>query len=310
MVRLKELEPTDEQAFTAFERRYKAECGSEKIPFGLNSRNLPFAEFWREINAMSRQETCPQGFVPAKYFLIIDDERIVGAINLRYKDNETILTCAGHIGYGVAPWERGKGYATEGLRLCLLKAWRMGMDKVLLTADLDNYASQRVIAKNGGVYERDIADKKLFWFDTNTDVFREYSAMAVVLCKDKILATLENVYGNTALSCPKGHIEAGETAMDAAIRECAEETGVQVCADEVTAVLDPFEVRFTTPDGRKICKTITPVLLEIPSERKPKPSEERIEKVRYMPVGRFLKDCSYENVKNVVNQSLQLSKRL
>ena len=61
----------------------------------------------------------------------------------------------------------------------------MGMDKVLLTTDLDNYASQRVISKNGGVYERDIADKKLFWFDTNADVYantarwRQYSAAII-----------------------------------------------------------------------------------------------------------------------------------
>lgn len=136
------------------------------------------------------------------------------------------------------------------------------------------------------------------------DPTREYSAMAVVFCQDKILTTLENVYGNTALSCPKGHIEAGETAIKAAIRECAEETGVSINESEAAAVLDAFEVRFTTPDGRKICKTITPVLFEIPSEREPKPSEERIKSVRYMPVSQFLKDCSYENVKNVVNQAL------
>ncbi len=310
MVRLKELESTDEQAFTAFERRYKAECGSEKIPSGLNSRNLTFAEFWREVNAMGRQETCLQGFVPAKYFLIIDNERIVGAINLRYKDNDTILTCAGHIGYGIAPWERGKGYATEGLRLCLLKAWHMGMDKVLLTTDLDNYASQRVISKNGGVYERDIADKKLFWFDTNADVLREYSAMAAVFCGDNLLlATVENIYGNSVLSLPKGHIESGETPTQAAVRECREETGVTVSECEAISAATPFETRFMDHKGRKICKTITPVIFQIPDLRAVCPSEERIEKVSYMSIASFLRECTYDNVKSVVDQAVRLLQR-
>lgn len=54
----------------------------------------------------------------------------------------------------------------------------------------------------------------------------EQSAMAVVLCKGKILATVEDIYGRKVLSLPKGHNEQGETLLQTAIRECFEETNI------------------------------------------------------------------------------------
>ena len=54
----------------------------------------------------------------------------------------------------------------------------------------------------------------------------EQSAMALVLFDDKILCTVEEIYGKNVLSLPKGHVEEGETALETAIRECFEETDV------------------------------------------------------------------------------------
>ena len=167
MIIIKEIELSDEKEFVRFENRYKAECGNEPVPFSLNPRNLSYAEFFAELVKLKDKATCPEGYVPATYYLMFDDGRIVGAINLRRGDNEFILNRAGHIGYGVAPWERNKGYATQGLKLCLNEARKAGMNRVLLTTDLDNAASQRVIAKCGGVFGRDNRDKKLFWIDLN-----------------------------------------------------------------------------------------------------------------------------------------------
>jgi predicted acetyltransferase len=56
----------------------------------------------------------------------------------------------GHIGYAVPSWRRGRGYATEGLRLLLPEARARGLDHVELTTDADNPASQRMVVKNGG----------------------------------------------------------------------------------------------------------------------------------------------------------------
>ena len=165
MIVIREIELSDEKEFVRFENRYKAECGNELVPFSLNPRNLSYADFFAELVRLKDKATCPEGYVPATYYLMYHDGKIVGAINLRRGDNESILNRAGHIGYGVAPWERNKGYATQGLKLCLNEARKAGFHRVLLTSDLDNAASQRVIAKCGGIFERENDNKKLFWIN-------------------------------------------------------------------------------------------------------------------------------------------------
>lgn len=50
----------------------------------------------------------------------------------------------------MVPWKRGRGYATEVLRLMLPEARAVGLDYVELTTDLDNPASQKVVLANGG----------------------------------------------------------------------------------------------------------------------------------------------------------------
>ena len=53
----------------------------------------------------------------------------------------------------------------------------------------------------------------------------EYSGMAIVFCNKKVLI-LETKHNEYVF--PKGHIENGETSLDAAIRECREESGVNL----------------------------------------------------------------------------------
>jgi len=81
------------------------------------------------------------------------DGEFAGKISLRWRPGATDLpaTCLGHIGYVVAPWKQGRGYATEALRLILPDARAVGLPFVDLTTDPSNKASQRVIEKAGGV---------------------------------------------------------------------------------------------------------------------------------------------------------------
>lgn len=303
MIRLKELTKQDEQTFTEFEKQYKAECGNEKIPFSLNPDNLPFEKFWEKVSALRQEKTCPKGFVPAISYLVMHDGTIVGAINLRYKSNDFILNVAGHIGYGILPGMRGKGYATEALRECLLEARKMGLESVVLTTDLDNVASQRVIAKNCGKFLRQVKDKKIFEIELSDAVSVEQSAMAVVVCKNKILTTRESVYGKIAVSLPKGHVETDESVVDAAIRECFEETNVTVNKKNVAALLTPFEVRFTDHHMRLVLKTIAPVLFVTDQYGSPLSKEERVLSVEYIDINEFMQSCSYENVKKVIAEA-------
>ena len=47
----------------------------------------------------------------------------------------------------------GKGYGREMLRLNLLNAQKLGIQKVLVTCNVNNPASERIIISNGGVFE-------------------------------------------------------------------------------------------------------------------------------------------------------------
>lgn len=133
----------------------------------------------------------------------------------------------------------------------------------------------------------------------------EHSAMAVVFYKGRILAIREEIYGKAALSLPKGHIEAGETITEAAIRECFEETNVIVTYGDVIAELQSYEYSYTFPNGKSVTKRIMPVLFKTVYKCNPKPLESRVKSVEYMDVDIFLADCPYENVKQVVQSALK-----
>ncbi len=81
------------------------------------------------------------------------DGEFCGSIGFRWAPGTAALpeTCFGHIGYGVVPWKRGRGYASEALRRLMPLARTIGLPYVELTTRPDNVASQRVILANGGV---------------------------------------------------------------------------------------------------------------------------------------------------------------
>jgi len=64
--------------------------------------------------------------------------------------------------------------------------------------------------------------------------------------------------GRMLWSLPKGHIEQGETAEQTAIREVAEETGIQ---GDVLAALGSIDYWFVT-EGRRVHKTVHHYLLQ------------------------------------------------
>ena len=80
------------------------------------------------------------------------DGEFCGSIGLRWQPGTAELPphVLGHIGYSVVPWKQRRGYATDALRQLLPEARQLGMPYVEITTDVDNLASQRVIAANGG----------------------------------------------------------------------------------------------------------------------------------------------------------------
>jgi predicted acetyltransferase len=91
-----------------------------------------------------------EGWVPSTKFFLWDDDQIVGLFNFRHHLTPALANGAGHIGYGIRKEYRGKGYATEGLRLVIEKAWQIiPEDEIYLSAHKTNPASLQVQLKNG-----------------------------------------------------------------------------------------------------------------------------------------------------------------
>lgn len=115
------------------------------------------ADWITQCRLMEHKETIPvPEWVEAEQFMLVrgSEKRILGMINFRHYMNDYLTEYAGHIGYSIRPTERRKGYAKEMLALCLEECWDFGLDKVLITCDIDNEASRRTILANGGVFDR------------------------------------------------------------------------------------------------------------------------------------------------------------
>ncbi len=91
-----------------------------------------------------------EGYVPSTTFWLVDGLDYIGTGNIRHRLTSTLEEFGGHIGYLIRPSRWNLGYGTLQLRLLLREACGLGIDPALITCDLDNPASARVMVKNGG----------------------------------------------------------------------------------------------------------------------------------------------------------------
>lgn len=128
--------------------------------------------------------------VPGKTFLLIrkDDNKIVGTINIRWNLSEKMLKFGGHIGYGIGPTERRKGYNKIQLYLVLLEAQKLNLDKVMLDCSVHNLGSDKTIKALGGILERCELDESdntmtnVYWINVDESIKKykdEYSKYMV-----------------------------------------------------------------------------------------------------------------------------------
>ncbi len=113
------------------------------------------------------------GKVPNSTFFCLDEERniMVGAVNIRHYLNDYLLKYGGHIGDGIRPGERRKGYATKMIALALEECRKLGLKRVLMVCDKDNVGSAKSIINNGGVLEDEVEKdgvvEQRYWIELN-----------------------------------------------------------------------------------------------------------------------------------------------
>jgi predicted acetyltransferase len=168
MLRLRPLRPDDESAFRAGHEAMAA----DGFTFGLlYSPGTNFDDYIKSQDDHRAGLNLPERFVPSTFLVADVDGRIVGRTSIRHRLNEFLLHEGGHVGYGVLPEHRRRGYATEVLRQSLIIARSLGIDRVLVTCDDDNIGSIKTIEACGGRLENVVitaeeqVPRRRYWID-------------------------------------------------------------------------------------------------------------------------------------------------
>lgn len=140
-------------------REYEAallEMAREFSAAGEDSYDLALEDgdaYFERVALFERGHDLPPDRVRMSSYWLMRGDRILGGIRLRYELIPVLRLDGGNIGYEIRPSERGKGYATRMLGLALEEAREAGMERVLLTTEPDNTASQRVMLAHGAVQQ-------------------------------------------------------------------------------------------------------------------------------------------------------------
>lgn len=149
--------------------------GTQIAPWFLNEtfENLEdFAEFIRMLDSCERGNLDEKYSSTTSYFVTDENGRLIGAASLRHYLTAAGFNTWGHIGYGVRPCERRKGYATRILKMVLEEAKVMKIQRILLGCHSSNIGSAKVIESCGGVLENIVPDSddkgetiRRYWID-------------------------------------------------------------------------------------------------------------------------------------------------
>jgi predicted acetyltransferase len=124
--------------------------------FTFNGPEGSFEEFLATMEQQEKGINLPEGHVPQTKLWLVDKDKFLGLVKIRHELNKALLIKGGHIGYGIRPTERNKGYGNKILELALPVAKSLGIKKALVTCDDDNIGSAKIIENNGGILENKI----------------------------------------------------------------------------------------------------------------------------------------------------------
>ena len=131
-----------------------------------------YDDWLKLLKDCSKKETVPKDWTVTTQFLGIRkrDNRLVGMISIRHElTTDFLRNYAGHIGYGIRPSERRKGYVTEMLKQVLQYCKdELKLDKVMLSCEKNNEPSRKTIINAGGIltkeYQTDEGEKvQIYW---------------------------------------------------------------------------------------------------------------------------------------------------
>lgn len=122
----------------------------------MPSTRQSFASFLTDLD-MAFTHPLP-GYVPEQTFWLVVEREVCGVLHFRNPLNEALRQFGGHVGYTIRPSQRNRGLGSLILQLGLTLIWQVapGLERILLTCYENNPASQRIIERNGGRWERSL----------------------------------------------------------------------------------------------------------------------------------------------------------
>jgi ADP-ribose pyrophosphatase YjhB (NUDIX family) len=136
---------------------------------------------------------------------------------------------------------------------------------------------------------------------------REISAGCVVYRRagDGLEVALVQPRGREAWALPKGLVEAGESARDAAGREAREETGLEGrVLSQIDTIKYAYAAKWEDPPAR-IFKIVTFFLMEA-TGGDPAGHDQEIERVEWFPIDVAIRRASYSSEKKILRRAHEM----
>ena len=148
---IRQLGPNDEKAFLAGFKAWEGEdiswhtfAWKEGMTHEDHLRLLSDEFHGRNLKADRVPHTMLYGFL---------DGVIVGRCSVRHELNDFLRNFGGHLGYGVAPAYRRKGFGTQLFKAGQEHLKSLGVDRAFVTCGQANVASRKMIEGSGGIFQ-------------------------------------------------------------------------------------------------------------------------------------------------------------
>lgn len=139
-----------EQEIWAYRQEY-FDYGESNINGSCGLARAESFDEWLETALSIETDRLRNGVHATTFFSIrAADGNIIGSIQLRHSLTPELKQHGGHIGYGVRPTRRGKGYGTAQLRLALAEAKKINIPWVMIICDKNNIPSGKTAVSCGG----------------------------------------------------------------------------------------------------------------------------------------------------------------
>ena len=134
-----------------------------------------FEAYYAERRDMNFVFTLPGGQqaprVASTEFWLVNEDIFIGRIAVRHELSENLKEFGGHVGYAIRKSQRGKGYGSVIFNMALPLIKELGLNRVLITCDDNNFGSIKIIEKAGGILQdkielsyRDVPHRR-YWLE-------------------------------------------------------------------------------------------------------------------------------------------------